>query len=122
MVTVSEKTIDIDNILKSKMGAKAKFVPKPLVSWLKHIVHQDRVNAYLWESRHLVGTEWLEECVRYLDATLDIVGEENLPDKNDGRLYTFVSNHRAPLRRTFPLSGQRPADEPARTGSRLYSY
>ena len=93
MVTVSEKTIDIDNILKSKMGAKAKFVPKPLVSWLKHIVHQDRVNAYLWESRHLVGTEWLEECVRYLDATLDIVGEENLPDKNDGRLYTFVSNH-----------------------------
>ena len=98
MVTVSEKTIDIDNILKSKMGAKAKFVPKPLVSWLKHIVHQDRVNAYLWESRHLVGTEWLEECVRYLDATLDIVGEENLPDKNDGRLYTFVSNH--------PLGGE----------------
>ena len=93
MVTIKEKTIDIDNILKSKMGAKAKFVPRPLVAWLKHIVHQDQVNDYLWESRHLVGTEWLEECVRYLDATLNIVGSENLPDKNDGRLYTFVSNH-----------------------------
>ena len=98
MVTVTEKTVDIDNILKSKLGSKAKFLPRPLVSWLKRIVHQDQVNAYLWESRHLVGTEWLEECVRYLDATLDIVGEENLPDKNDGRLYTFVSNH--------PLGGE----------------
>lgn len=96
--TISEKTIDIENILHSKMGPKAKWVPRPLVSWLKHIIHQDEVNAYLWESRRLSGTEWLEDCLHYLDTTLDIVGMENLPDKNDGRLYTFVSNH--------PLGGE----------------
>ena len=28
-----EKTIDIDKILKSKMGSKVKFVPRFLVSW-----------------------------------------------------------------------------------------
>ena len=95
---ITEKTIDLEKILKSKMGSKAKWIPRPLVWWLKHIVHQDEVNKYLWESRHLKGTEWLEECVRYLDATLDIVGEENLPAKDDGRLYTFVSNH--------PLGGE----------------
>ena len=88
-----EKTIDIDRILKGKMGDKARFVPGFLVSWLKHIVHEDEVNRFLWESRHTVGTEWLEACVRYLDMTLDIVGEENLPAKDDGKLYTFVSNH-----------------------------
>ena len=98
MTTVTEKTIDLDKVLESKMGAKAKFVPRFVVSWLKRIVHQDQVNAYLWESRHLTGTDWLEECVRYLDATLDITGEENLPPKDDGRLYTFVSNH--------PLGGE----------------
>ena len=98
METVIKETIDIDKILASKMGKKAKYVPRPLVSWLKHILHQDEVNKYLWESRHLTGTEWLEECVRYLDMTLEIVGEENLPDKNDGKLYTFVSNH--------PLGGE----------------
>ena len=92
------ETINIDKILASKMGNKAKFVPRPLVMWLKKIVHQDEVNKYLWESRHLTGTEWLEECVRYLDMTIELVGEENLPDKNDGRLYTFVSNH--------PLGGE----------------
>jgi len=93
MNRISEKTIDIDKILYDKMGSKAKYVPRPLVSWLKRILHQDEVNRYLWESRHLTGTEWLEECVRYLDMTLEVVGEENLPDKNDGKLYTFVSNH-----------------------------
>ena len=49
MGEITEKTVDIDSILKSKMGAKAKWVPRPLVSYLKHIVHQDEVNAFLWE-------------------------------------------------------------------------
>ncbi|MBQ7422117.1 MAG: glycerol acyltransferase [Prevotella sp.] len=88
-----EKTIDIDVILKSKMGDKVKFVPHFMVAWLKHIVHQDEVNRFLWSSRHLSGTDWLEECVRYLDMTLDVEGEDNLPDPSDGKLYTFVSNH-----------------------------
>ena len=98
MATITEKTIDIDVILKSKMGPKSKWVPGVLVSWLKRVVHQDQVNAFLWESRDKTGTEWLEECVKYLDMTLELSGEENLPSKDDGRLYTFVSNH--------PLGGE----------------
>jgi len=93
MEQISEKTIDIEQILRGKMGAKARWVPRPLVSWLKRIAHQDQVNAFLWQSRDKVGTEWLEACVTYLDMRLDLRGMENLPDKNDGRLYTFVSNH-----------------------------
>ena len=98
MATVTEKTIDIEKILKGKLGAKAKFVPGFLVNWLKRVVHEDEVNAFLWESRDKVGVEWLEECVKYLDMTLQIEGRENLPDPDDGRLYTFVSNH--------PLGGE----------------
>jgi putative hemolysin len=98
MATVTEKTIDIDQILRGKLGAKANFVPSFLVNWLKRIAHEDQVNAFLWESREKVGVEWLEECVRYLDMTLEIEGKENLPDPKDGRLYTFVSNH--------PLGGE----------------
>ena len=98
MNQITEKTIDIDHILKDKMGAKAKWIPGFLVSWLKKIIHQDQVNAFLWESRDKTGTDWLEECVRYLKMTLVVKGKENLPDPNDGRLYTFVSNH--------PLGGE----------------
>ena len=93
MREITEKTIDVGEILRSKMGAKARFVPSPLVSWLKRIAHQDEVNKFLWDNRELVGTLWLEECVRYLDMTLEVEGEENLPPKDDGKLYTFVSNH-----------------------------
>lgn len=93
-----EKTIDIDKILKDKMGTKARFVPSFAVNWLKRILHEDEVNQFLWDSRGLTGTEWLNECIHYLDMTLQIEGLENLPDKDDGKLYTFVSNH--------PLGGQ----------------
>ena len=93
MGQISEKTIDIDSILKNKMGAKAKWVPRLLVSYLKRVVHQDEVNGFLWRSRDKVGTPWLEACVEYLQMTLQVEGMENLPDKNDGKLYTFVSNH-----------------------------
>ena len=93
MSKITEKTIDINEILKGKMGKKAKYVPYPVVAWLKKIAHQDEVNRFLWDSRELTGTPWLEECVRYLDMTLEFEGEENLPPKDDGKLYTFVSNH-----------------------------
>lgn len=98
MNEITEKTIDINKVLADKMGKKSKFVPWFVKGWLRRTIHQDEVNKFLWESRDKKGVEWLEECVRYLDMTLDVVGEENLPDKDDGRLYTFVSNH--------PLGGE----------------
>ena len=93
MNEITEKTIDVRAILKGKMGAKAKYVPAPVVKWLEHILHQDEVNDFLWCHRDVTGVEWLEACVDYLGMRLDIVGADNLPDKGDGRLYTFVSNH-----------------------------
>ena len=98
MNEISEKTIDVRQILRGKMGTKAKYVPGFIVKWLERILHQDEVNEFLWDNRDRTGVEWLESCLKYLDTTLDIVGEENLPDSDDGRLYTFVSNH--------PLGGQ----------------
>ncbi len=98
MTEITEKTIDLDQILHDKLGDKAGRVPSFARNWLKKIIHQDEVNKFLWESRDKKGVEWLEECVRYLDMNLQVEGKENLPDKDDGRLYTFVSNH--------PLGGE----------------
>ena len=88
-----KKTIDIDKVLKEKMGAKAKWVPRPAVKWLKNLIHEDWLNQFLWDNQDVKGTPWLEACVKYVDMHVDVKGLENLPPKDDGRLYTFVSNH-----------------------------
>lgn len=88
-----EKTVDIEKILKSKMGKRARWVPRPLVWWLKHIVHEDQVNEHLWNARELTGTPWLKATLDFLKVTIKVKGLENLPAKDDARCYTFVSNH-----------------------------
>ena len=93
MDSINEKTVDIEQVLKSKMGSKAKWVPRPVVKWLKHIIHEDWLNQFLRDNRDLKGTPWLEACVKYVDMHVEVKGLENLPAKDDGRLYTFVSNH-----------------------------
>lgn len=90
--------IDIDKVLHDKAGDKAGRVPRFVVSWLKRIVHQDEINAFLEKEGDKQGVPWLEDCVKFLDMTLDVQGAENLPLPDDGRRYTFVSNH--------PLGGQ----------------
>ena len=70
-------------------------MPRFVVSYLKHIVHQDELNVFLRESKDKVGVDFLEACLEFLDAKIEVKGRENLPDD---RLCTFVSNH--------PLGGQ----------------
>ncbi len=95
MADNSQFLIDIDKILQSKAGAKAKYVPSFVVSYLKRIVHQDEINEFLARVEGKVGVDFLEEGMQFLDMKLDVRGLENLPA--DG-LCTFVSNH--------PLGGQ----------------
>ena len=90
--------IDIDKIIRDKAGDKAKRIPRFIVSWLKRIIHQDEINAFLEKEGDKQGVSWLKDCVEFLDMNLQVEGLENLPDASDGHLYTFVSNH--------PLGGQ----------------
>ena len=93
MQTITEKTIDVEKILRDKMGPKARWVPGPVVSWLRHIVHEDQTNQFLWDSRDLTGSPWLLACVDFLRVKINVIGEENLPDLLTDKRYTFVSNH-----------------------------
>lgn len=87
--------IDIDKILREKAPKQSKYIPKFVVSYLKHIVHQEELNVFLRESKDKVGVDFLEACLDFLDAKLVVKGKENLPVDS---LCTFVSNH--------PLGGQ----------------
>lgn len=82
--------IDIDAILAAKAGKKARYVPRFLVSYLKKIVHQDEVNAFLRTHNDKRDLEFIGEFMKYFNNSFEVHGLENLP--TDGR-FTFVSNH-----------------------------
>lgn len=81
--------IDLDRIVRSRAGTKAKYIPHFVVNGLKRLIHQDFINAYLKEG--YTGVEFCENALRYLDVTVKIEGLEHVSDLS--KRYTFVSNH-----------------------------
>ena len=90
---LTEKTIDVEKILRSKMGDKANRVPRFIVRWLERTLHQDELNEFLWAAREETGTPWMKHALRHLHNEVKVFGAENLPSPDDKRRYTFVSNH-----------------------------
>lgn len=88
-----EKIIDVDKLLKSKLGDKARYVPGIFVRWLKKILHEDELNDFLSKNEGKVGVPWLEGALDYLNVTIEVRGAENFPPAEEGKYYTFVSNH-----------------------------
>mgnify|MGYP001264653377 FL=1 len=66
--------IDIDRILREKAPKQSKYIPKFVVSYLKHIVHQDELNVFLRESKDKVGVDFLKASLDFLDATIVVEG------------------------------------------------
>ncbi len=94
-----EFLIDIDKIVKDKAGAKAKYIPGFVISWLKRTLHQDEVNKFLsGRAKGKYGVDFLDECVDYLEMDLKVRGLDQLPSNDGGRYFTIVSNH--------PLGGE----------------
>ena len=81
--------LDLEKVIESKAGEKARRIPKFLIRWFKNFMHLDFINEYLKEG--YVGVEFCENCLKYLGVEIEVNGLENLP--KDGRTYTFVSNH-----------------------------
>ena len=81
--------VDIEAILRSRLGRKARYVPGFVFRWLKDFIHEDFINTYLKEGRE--GVDFCRGTLDYLGIKLTVEGLENLP--RDGRHYTFASNH-----------------------------
>ena len=81
--------LDIEQVIRDKAGKKADRIPKFVINWFKKFMHLDFINGYLKEG--YVGMEFCENAIKYLGIEYEVEGLENIP--NDGRKYTFASNH-----------------------------
>lgn len=60
-----------------------------MIKYLERIIHQDEMNGFLEEHGNLVGIEFIEEAMRFLNIKVVAEGLDDLPDGN----YTFAGNH-----------------------------
>lgn len=86
---MTSSEIDIEDIIRKRAGAKARYIPRFVYSWLKRLIHQDFINTYLRQERE--GVDFCQGVLDYLGVTVEVEGTEHLPA--DDRFYTFVSNH-----------------------------
>lgn len=81
--------IDVDKVLKERLGERYKYIPRFVVRWLERVICQDRLNIILQE---MAGKNSVDAAT----AALDQMGISMVADGLDrlpaGR-YLFVSNH-----------------------------
>ncbi len=80
--------IDVDKVLREK--APNTKVPKILVQYLRHIVHERELNDFFSSHPHHKNLDFIKASLDYLNVTTDIEGIENLPK---GGKYIFAGNH-----------------------------
>lgn len=84
------KTIDSEELIRSKNPKLLKFLPRFLLNYIKRIIHEDEINAFLFEHRADDGFAFSTAVVNYFNVKVQIEGLENIP-KSGGAV--FASNH-----------------------------
>ena len=64
--------LDLEKVIESKAGEKARRIPKFLIRWFKNFMHLDFINEYLKEG--YVGVEFCENCLKYLGVEIEVNG------------------------------------------------
>ena len=89
-ISVSEKFIDIREVIRKKNPSLAKLMPGFVVSFMKRLIHEDEVNRIIYDYRSRYGLAFVRSILEDMKVTYSMSGLEHIPV--DGR-YIFASNH-----------------------------
>lgn len=85
-----EKFVDVAKLIQEKNPKLYRRLPRFVISWLKRIIHEDEVNAFMLEHKDKKNIEFCDEVMRYFNIDVELFGVENIP-KTGG--VVFASNH-----------------------------
>lgn len=71
--------IDVRKILNDKNKTLAQVLPNFVVNYLKRIVHEDEVNAFIEKNGHLRNHDFVNACFAEMGAKVTFTGLENIP-------------------------------------------
>ncbi len=82
--------IDIGAVIREKAPRAARWIPRPVVTWLRRTIHEREINHILANYWTLPPQEFIRAAFREWQVSYSIEGLDRLDPK--GR-YLFVSNH-----------------------------
>ena len=82
--------VNVEKIMKAKAPSLYKKLPRFVINYFIHILHQDEVNSDLHEISDLVGVPKFHKHLAINNIQIDLHGVENIP--KDGQ-FIFASNH-----------------------------
>lgn len=82
--------VDLERVIRDKNPSLARWLPRPLLSYLKRTIHQDEINRILKSYSHLDPIGFVRATLADMRIGYRSQGLDRLPA--DGR-YLFVSNH-----------------------------
>ncbi len=82
--------IDVEKIIANKNPKLLKIIPGFLIRYLKRIIHQDEINAFLIKEHGKYGLDFSQAIIDDFRINYEVEGLDELPI--DGR-YFFVANH-----------------------------
>lgn len=84
------KLVDIEKVIASKNPKLLKTLPRFIINYLKRVIHEEDINNFVSNYKHLKGIDYARQGVKTCKGDLSHHGLENIPA--DGR-YLFVANH-----------------------------
>ncbi len=86
----NKKLIDIRGLIKSKNPTLLKWLPRFVVNYLRRILHEDEINQFIEDHKHLYDSDFCQAVVEYFDIQVEISGIENIPKEGPA---IIVLNH-----------------------------
>lgn len=84
------KFIDVERIIESKNPKLLKWLPRFIVRYLKRIIHQDEINAFLKEHKEKKNAAFCDEVIKYFNITTHVKHIERIP--KNGKI-VIAMNH-----------------------------
>lgn len=86
----SGKFVDIEKIIGSKNPRLLKWMPGFVLRYIKRILHEDDVNAFMKEHGHLRNLEFVDKVMEVFHTKVVVKGLENIPAEGG---FILASNH-----------------------------
>jgi len=82
--------VNIDDVIRGKSEKLYRLLPRFVVNYLKHIVHQDEVNDILRRYHGKNGIDFSNGLMEEFDVKFEVYNEEKIPKQNN---LIIASNH-----------------------------